>query len=238
MFKKRLIGNKFRLPKEVGSVFTTEDYKNLPKFSRERNGWYLEPLGLQTSLDDLRTKNSEWSKFYTFIRQEYPIQWFFRHWLTSWDNPVYSFTKLRYMKFLDIKYSTKRFIKPFFPRWRSSCKRHEYKDISSLIVDSNFALILDFWYEEVVDGNVDWQSQPDHKQFYEELKSNVKYIEKGRKKLQDKADKELTKASAKSKKGLSYQERYGRYNEVEQEIRNNDSKILEWLVGNRDFFWT
>lgn len=237
MFKNRLFSSKFMLPREAGSVYTVEDYKAIPKEKRELNGWYLVPFGLQVNLGDFKKKESEWDKFYAFVRQEYFFQWFFRHWITSWDNPVYAFLKLWYMKYQDVKHTTKRFFKPYFPRWRKSCKRHEYKDICSLVVDSNFALILDFWYEEVVDGFVNWQSQPSHKQFYNEIKKNVKYIEEGRKKLEDKSDIELSKATNKSRK-LSYQEKYGKYNKIEEQIKTLDTAVLVWLANNRNFFWT
>lgn len=237
MFKKRLFNSKFMLPREAGNIFTTEDYKALPKEKRERNGWYLLPYGLQVNLGDLKKKESEWDKFYSFIRQEYLFQWFFRHWLTSWDNPVYAFLKLQYMKYQEVKYTVKRYFNPYFPRWRKSCRRHEYKDIVGLVVDSNFALILDFWYEEVAKDLVNWQSDSGHKRFYKELKTNVKYIEEGRKKLQDKADEELSKATN-NKKKLSYDEKYKKYNKLEQQISDNDTKVLVWFIQNRHFFWT
>jgi len=235
MFKKSF-KSKYYLPNPI-RISTAEEYKALPQADRERNGLYLMPFGLAIDISTMGKGNSEWDKFYAFIRQEYPVQYFFRHWLTSWDNPIYAFLKLRYMKYEDVKYSTKRFFNPLFPRWRKSCKRHEYMDVCTLVTKSNFALILDFWYEEVVDGFVNWHSQPSHKQFYNEIKAHVKYIEEGRKKLEDKSDIELTKATKKSKK-LSYGERYGKHNKIEEQIKTLDTAVLVWLANNRDFLWT
>jgi len=234
-FNKRLFDSKYMLPRDVGNVFTTEDYKALPKEKRERNGFYLVPFGLQINIGELRSKKTEWDRFYDYIRQEYPLQWFARYWLTSWNNPVYAFLKLRYMKFQEVKYTIKRFVKPYFPRWRKSCRRQDYKDICSLIVDSNFALILDFWYEEVINGNVNWESDIEHKTFYNELKKAVKYIEIDRKNLSDKADEELTKAT--KRKG-SYEQKYGKLNKIEADIKTKDTEVLIWFVNNRDFFWS
>jgi len=232
------LNSKFYLPiNSCNKVSTTEDYKALPREQREKNGFYLIPFGLQIKFNDLGTKESEWDLFYKFIRQKYPIQWFFRHWLTSWDNPAYAFIKLRYMRYLDVKYAVKRFIKPLHPRWRNSCPRHVWKDISSVVVDSNFGLILDFWHEEVSQNTINWNSDPSHKTFYKELKAAVKYIEVTRKALEEKLDNALTVATKKSRK-LSYQQRYKKHNELEESIRIKDTKILTWFIENRNYFWT
>ena len=220
-------------------VHTVKDYIELPRALRETNyGFYLVPFALAFNIDGFYPDRvTEWDKFYNYIKTEYPIQWFFRHYLTSWDNPITRQLKLIGMRLSDVKYGIKRFVKPLFPRWRKSCSRHEYTDVQELIVSSNFALILDFWYEEVLDSTVEWDSNDEHKQFYEELSTHVKYIETGKKALEDKSSKELSIASKKKGK-KSYEERYGKYNKLEQELRNNDTHILSWFIENRRYFWT
>lgn len=234
--KKRL-NSKFFLPKDIcNSVYKFEDYKALPKEQREKHGLYLMPFGLQIDLKEFGVKRkTEWDLFYDYIRQEYPIQWFFRYWITSWNNPVYRVLKIIYMNYQDIKYTIKRFIKPFFPRWRASCKRHQYTDITELSVKSNFALILDYWHEEVSKDLVNWNADSHSKQFYKELKSAVKYIENDRKTLEDRADKELSKAT--KRKG-TYEVRYKKYNQLEEDIKNKDTETLIWFINNRNYFWT
>jgi hypothetical protein len=238
MFEKRLNSKFYLSPKTCKAVYTLEDYKALPLEQREIYGLYKIPFGLAIDLKKFSMdKKSEWDLFYDYIRQEYPIQWFFRHWITSWDNPMYAFLKLRYMRYLDAKYAVKRFITPLFPLWRKSCQRHEYKDICSLVVDSNFALILDFWHQEVSRNTINWNSDPSHKTFYKELKNVVKYIETDRKTLEAKSDNALSLATKKPRT-LTYQQRYGKHLALEEKIRIKDTEILTWFVENRNYFWT
>ena len=221
------------------NVSTVKEYIELPQALREsKYGFYLIPFALQFTIDGFFPgRVTEWDKFYSYVKTEYPFQWFFRHYLTSWDNPIAKHLKLIGMRLSDTKYRAKRFIKPLFPRWRKSCQRHEYTDIQELVVNSNLALILDFWYQEVVDGCVNWTSDENHRTFYKELKDNVKYIETGKKILEEKSSKELSIASKKKGK-KSYEERYGKYNKLEQELRDNDTHILSWFIENRGYFWT
>jgi hypothetical protein len=224
-------------PEMCRQVSTTEEYKALPKEQREKNGWYLIPFGLAVNLSDMKNKKrkSEWDLFYDYVRQEYPIQWFFRYWITSWDNPLYSVYKLNKMRYDEFYYTVRRYFKPYFPRWRASCKRHQYTDIVELSIKSNFALILDYWHEEVARDTVNWNADGHHKQFYKELKAAVKYIEVDRKKLEDKADKELTKAT---KRAGTYEVKYKKHNQIEETINNKDTEILHWFIDNRNYFWT
>ena len=180
---------------------------------------------------------SEWDSFYAYIKQNYPIQWFFRYYLTSWDNPIYKFIKLKVMKLNELKYATKRFFSPLCPRWRKSFPRYEYRDVCSVIENSNFALILDFWYEDVLNGFTNWNSSstPHVKKFYKELEKAIKYIEVGRKELQQKLDEALDESS--KKKAKPYNVRYGKYNKLEQKLKDSDTTILVWAMTNRHFFW-
>jgi len=217
-------------------IYTVEDYIGIPKVQREsKYGMYLEPHAL---IFNFSSRVSEWDKFYEFIKKEYPIQWFFRRWIFSLDNPVYKVHNLLKHHYLNHKYAVKRFFKPLFPRWRKCYSRYRYTDIKELVITSNFALILDFWYEEISKDIVNWNANKTHKTFYKELKAVVKYIEEGRQKLQYKADKELEKASNIKKKGLSYQVRYGKYNAAEKLIEDQDTHILSWFIENRGHFWT
>jgi hypothetical protein len=221
------------------TIQTAADYIALPKKDREtKYGLYLVPFALAFDFAAVSKNKSEWDKFYDFIRKEYPIQWFFRRWLLSLDNPVYKAYNLLKHHYLNHNYAIKRFFKPLFPRWRKSCPRHCYTDIIELIPKSNFALILDFWHEEISKEWINWNSDDEHKTFYKQLKNAVKYIEEGRQKLQNKADIELEKVTKNKKKGLSYQERYGKFNAVEKLIEDQDTHILSWFIKNRGYFWT
>ena len=188
------------------------------------------------SNDDGEKGWDEWDKE---IKKQYPIQWFFREWLMGWDNPVYSFLKIRSMRLNDQWWNIKRFIKPCCPRWRKSFPRHTYSDITNVLAQSNFALILDFWYVEAQPEitQVNWNSDKEHKEFYAWLKKAVKYVEVGRPQLQQKASDALHEASIKKGK-LSYEARYGKTNKLDAKIKEKDTELLVELMKRRDFFWT
>lgn len=225
------------------SCNSVDKYFQLPKSEREYKGLYKVPYALPTEFLSCGKIEKGWTTFYEKIKAEYPIQYFFRVWLFSYDNPVYSFLKHKIICPIDaFKHNTKRCFKPCHPRWRKVLPRHQYSDITELIVSSNFALICDFYHEEVENGWVDWSSDEKHKQFYKELKSYVKWIEEDRTALQDKIDKTLDKAikNRKYKKDgtLDYNATYLKVEALEQEYERRESEVLTWLITNRKFFWT
>ena len=238
-----LTKNKFRfhgLPQI--KVNTVDDYFSLPKNEREKFGLYLLPFALPFTFFNKEEKTKGWKEFYAQLKKEYPIQYFFREWMFSYKNPVYSFinTKLIW-PVKEMKGNLYRFLNPFHPRWRKVLPRHKYIDITELVIDSNFALILDFYHEEVKQGIVDWKSDDRHKKFHKELLNAVKWIEKDRINHLDKIDKAIslaTKTPVMKRGKYDYLATYKEHNKLEDELKNKDTKILTWFIENRDFFWT
>ncbi len=221
------------------NVRGVDAYFSLPKNQREMYGLYRKPWSLPLErMGCVEFSNDKgWESFYKSIKELYPVQWFIREWLLSFDNPIYSFIKLRCMKFDDLWWNTKRFFKPSCPRWRASYKRYQYKDMPAVIVDSNFALVLDFWHEEIPKGHTDWQADELHKEFYSWLESAVLYVGFKRKELEELGAEALRTASDKKGK-LGYKERYGEYNKLENELEETDAKFLYGVIKYRGFFWT
>jgi hypothetical protein len=239
---KRLEGSKFLPYVQVDSV---RDYFELPKSERERFGLYRKPFALpcewldnklSVKVGKVKPDKQGWASWESEIRRQYPVQWFLREWCMSWDNPVYAFFKGLYFDYREKKYAVKRFIKPFYPRFRKSMPRHKYCDASEALRKVTFALILDFWYDEIVDGHVNWDDNSEHKNFAKKVKLAVKYIEVDRPALEDRADKELSIAT-KKKKG-TYEQRYIKYNALEKKIADKDTELLVWAMQNREMFWT
>ena len=219
-----------------------KDYFDFPKEKREKWGLYLTPFALPMDRfinpDVTVTSTKGWNAWYAEIKKRYPVQYFFRKTLFSYYNPVYAFYKSFCWKFDEFVWNVRRFVKPHNPRFRKAYPRWDISDTTELAVDVNFALILDFWYEEVKNGIVDWTSDDKHKKFYRELKAAVKYIEKDRPALQKKSDAELTKASNKKRKEWSYMGLYDKYDALEKEITDRDTDWLIWFIKERDAFWT
>lgn len=239
---KRLAGHSFLPYVKVNSV---DDYFALPKNERERFGLYRKPFALPVEWLQIRsgakigktTANEKgWKSWQAEIKRIYPIQWWVREWCFSWDNPIYAIFKRTYFNYQEIRSAVRRFITPFYPRFRKACPRHKYSDICEFSREINFALILDFWYEEMLSGIVNWNDNGAHKKFYKEVKNAVKYIEKDRPKLIKQSDTELTRATYK-KKG-NFEERYGKHHALEAKIAEKDTDILVWFVKEREMFWT
>ena len=210
---------------------TTQEYFDLPKEKREKYGLYLLPLGLTVNFGGASLV-SEWDVFSKEIRKHYPIQWFFRMWCFSWSNPIYSTLTRLGFRYRDAKYAAKNFISPSFPRWRKTIKRHQSTDLTWLVIESNLNSLLDFWYEEVVDGWVNWNSDEQHKTFYKQLKTYVNWIEKKRPALQKKMDQTLALTGKNRKK------KYEAYDKLEQQSDNMEEEIVIWMVKNRNFLWS
>jgi len=217
------------------NVHTVEDYFNLPKKERSWMGLYLKPMSLRCSGHIFDSNEggytfnflSEWDNFSQMIRKEYPIQGYFREWFFTVDNPVYFFIWKIWDNAKDLYYNLKRLIWPVAPRFRKVAPRWRYDDVCEIIREVNFALILDFWHEEVVDGCVDWTSDEYHKKFYDWLKSSVEYIETGRKTLLDELN-------------ASYDlpDKYATTNRLEDVLRVKDEAILIQMMKYRERFWS
>ena len=235
--EKRLAGPTFLKYIEVSSV---DEYFALPKSGRELYGLYRKPFALPMDrpsfLGGGTSKQKGWNVWEKEIKRLYPLQWFVREWCFSWENPVYSFFKGFYFDYREKKYAIKRFIKPFYPRFRKSMPRHKYTDVCEAFRKVNFALLLDFWYDEMVDGIVNWNDNPLHKAFFNRVKAAVRYIEVERPALEKKSDTALTVAT-KKKKG-TFNERYAKHDAIEQKIKQKDTDLLVWMMQNREMFWT
>lgn len=216
-------------------VKSVNDYFNLPKKEREEYGFYKVPFSLPWSIYE---DTDGWGAFYERLATEYPIQFFFRVWLFSFSNPVYAFVKQYICWPLDnLKSNLRNLQTPCHPRWRKTLPRHKYCDIVNLIVDSNFNLLLDFYYEEVLNGCVDWDADEVHRVFHSRLVESVTWIEQTQKELIAKSDDALSRATN-DKDVKSYEEKYKEYNELEKQIEDKKTDILTWMIKNREFFWT
>lgn len=239
---KRLEGSSFLPYVKVNSV---DEYFDLPKRERERWGLYRRPFALPcewletrkgAKIGFVKPEKKGWKSWELEIKRRYPIQWFLRDWCFSWENPVYSFLKSLYFDYREKKYAVKRFLNPFYPRFRKSMPRHQYSDVSEALRKVNFALLLDFWHDEILNGCVDWNDNEAHKTFFKKIKAAVKYIEVERPKLEERADKALTVAT-KKRKG-TFEERYGKHDAIEKEIARKDTDLLVWMMQEREMFWT
>jgi hypothetical protein len=150
-------------------------------------------------------------------------------------------------------------IKPiFFPnnkKIRDSIPK-TWSDITSLIVEVNFAMIKQFYDDEYMLGFVDWKSDEKHREFEQWLQKAYTYISYKRPSLEAKmnesypplkpldemfkpiVDQEGRKMFQFNDDGVPYSEKYKKVIEFEEKIKNTDTKILKKMIEYRDFFWT
>ena len=167
----------------------------------------------------------------------------------AWDLFPYSFR----MYFFD-------YVKPIFcptnQKIRAAVPR-SWADITSLIVNVNFAMIKQFYEDEYLLGFVDWEgSSEGHKKFEEWLKEAYAYIAHKRPSLEVERDSSYPplkplnewfeeKINENGKKTylmihdeIPYEVRYKDVIRLEKEISENDTKFLKEMIEYRDFFWT
>ncbi len=216
-------------------VNSVDEYFLIPKNKRERYGIYLLPDSLPGNLDF--TSNSDWDKFSRRIRKEYPIQGWFRECFLDYDNPLYRgvYNILSVVK--DVRNNIKRFIRPLHPRLRKyTPHRYQQMDIPKAIIEINFAMVLDFWYEEVLRDQLhDWKEYSEISPFYNWIINSVDYIEKRRPLLVSQLDMEYDKIDYRSK--IPYKIKYKEVIRIEEELKTADSRILKEIIDYRDFFW-
>lgn len=217
------------------SVSTVEDYFSLNKKEREKFFIYLKPFSLPCDLFDHGSEKG-WRFWSKQIRKEYPIQGWFREFFLSYDNPIYSFFMINCRKLTNFFYSIKRFFNPCSPRFFKSWRRWEYLDKVEAIRIVNFAMIQDFWHDEVNNGFVNWESDTPHKVFYEWIKSAISWIEVERSICENRKDAGYNIAS--ELKDQPYEIRYSEVNKWEDVIKQKDQDILIDMIKYRDFFWT
>ena len=212
-------------------VKSATEYFNLPKEKREKFGFYLKPFSLPSKL--FSKSDDGWEVFEERIRREYPVQGWIREWFLSLDNPVYSFFGHLKSNLRKARLSVKHTFCPAHPRFRKEYPRHIWRDLSEAMVDINLALILDFWYEEIIDGHVDWTYHPE---FYEWIKGAVHYIEVVRPDIEDQISKAFK--DVKTFADMTYNEKYKKIDNLEAELYRLDTKIIKEMIENRVYFWT
>jgi hypothetical protein len=183
--------------------------------------WYKAPSSL--SWDD-------WENWRINMRQQYPVQYFFRE-------EVSLCFSIMWRRIKDFKYKIKCFFFPMHQEIRKAIPR-TWTDITSLVVDVNFAMILSF-KKEADESLVNWDGTPQHREFKNWLDSSAHWITVGKPNCQAQADvlhppHPLTDFQ----KGKSYEELYGELNKMEKLISETDSNILKQMIDYRDYMWT
>jgi hypothetical protein len=204
----------------VWNISTVEEYKALPLSSRTTffGLIYRTPFSLEWY---------EWDDFDTYIKKEYPIQYRIRDFFLSVEIKYSRIKSWFYDRYLWI-------FRPAHPILRKSFPR-EWHDLTSLIIDINFAIILQF-EDEMKNGWVDWQATEHHAAFAEWMKKAVNYIKVERPALLDAMYNSAPDTNVKLRDRKL--EDYDEWRRIEQLIESKDAELIKEMVDNRHYFWT
>jgi len=180
--------------------------------------WFVYPYAL-TSVD--------WIKFDSFIKNKYPVQYFLREKIDMWFYHYIAFPFKRTKT--TIKYSIrnprKEMRSKVFPRY--------WSDLSETIVIFHLEAIIEFVDREEGLTIIDYSSSKEQAQFQKELKECYEYAKTGRNAMH----KKLNEAYSRVPDTGSYSEVYKEVNDIEKEIHEYDTKVCEWVINNRMYFW-
>ncbi len=189
--------------------------------------WYKTPHSLEWNPHDDTVGWGAWKKE---TKKNYPIQYFFREDFTR-------FFRIRWIRLKELKYRIQCFFFPKHPEIRKAIPR-TWTDISNLVVDLNFAMILSF-KKEADESWVDWNGTEEHRKFKNWLDAAADWIQKTRPELEKQRDNSYPPHPLPAElKGKSYDELYGEVNRVEKLINDTDTTIIKQMIEYRDYMWT
>jgi hypothetical protein len=140
----------------------------------------------------------------------------------------------------DTTWAIYRWFKPCHAPVRSAIPR-TWTDCTQLILDVNFAIIKEFVEQEMASVVWDDPDRPELCAAGEWLKESYEYITKGRAELQQRFSDSLEAANnhpLQIRKQMTYEQKYGESTKIEQEIDDQDRKVLEGLARFRQWMWT
>jgi hypothetical protein len=172
----------------------------------------------------------DWASWNKQTKEKYPFQYWLR------EDVYYWFLGFKW-KWDDFSYKLKCTFKPKHQEIRKAIPK-TWVDISSLIVDVNFAMILSF-KKEADESWVNWDGTEKHREFKNWLDSAAHWITIGKVNCEAQADVLYPPCPLTDDlKGKSYEQLYGELNKMLSLIEETNSQILKQMIDYREYFWT
>lgn len=226
---------------------TMEDYLKLPYSQRHYFGFIYKPFLPRIeevhNLHELLEKDRK-SERNIYLRENYPIQFFFRETLIRAIKRLIDIPKYKIIRWKE------KLSDYFFPKQKWLYKKFpkQWTDKPEIIRISLFEIVVHFVEEE---GELDHFNPDDvldeHKdqwfKFCVELKECYEYIKNERPKLQKKIDDFYYKSGDCLMLPLedncddNCEKDYAKQAELEDSLSEIDTKYLTWIAANRDFMW-
>lgn len=170
-----------------------------------------------------------WAEWEKQIKRDYPMQYFVREFFSDCKYTIRN-------SYRDIKYTIKCFFKPYHSDIRKAIPR-KWADVSGLVVDVNFAMILSF-KKEADESCVDWDYS-DHRKFKNWLDASAKWIQEDRPAIEKQRDDAYPPYPLpEHMRDWSYDQLYSEVNKLDKIIDETDSAIIKQMVDYRDYMWT
>lgn len=191
-----------------------EDYEKLPKEKKFLLGiFYKRPPSYLMGED-----------FDSYFEKNFPIQYKIRNFFQN----IKYFFKISYR---DTRIKIKDFFSPCHPILRKSIPNH-WVDLCDLIVDVNFAFILQF--KEEMDTNPGVHDL----EFSKWLELSVQYIKVEREDINKEIDKTLEQLDIKNFNNNNNKIISEKVRNLEDKIREKDKEIIKKMIDYKDHFWT
>ena len=215
-------------------VHTVDEYKAVPRQSRELVVWYwpfplyIKPYALSAGKDLV----GEWEKFDAYVKKEYPVQYFFRDTVAGF--------------FWNIETSCKRIkrkIKPYIHHPRAEMRdkvfTREYNDLDSIIVEFCLQCVIEYVDREKCFDQTLFDYSEKVKTFAAQLKECHAYATKGRQEILTEIQKAWEDVPLMmSDLAQNKMDRYNKVTELEEKLVEADTQVCEWVVKNRRLLWT
>lgn len=213
-------------------VHTADEYKAMPRKSRELVVWYwpsplyIKPYALSAGDDLVR----EWTKFDEYVKKEYPVQYFFRDTIVGffWDVKHY---------FLTIKWEIIPYIWRERKEMRDKVFARKYRDLDSIIVEFCLQCVIEYVDREKCFENIAYDSTEELKTFAAQLKECHAYGTKGRQEILNEIEK-AWEAVVVGEVVQNKMEKYAKVTDLETKLDEADTQVCEWVVKNRKQLWT
>lgn len=193
---------------------------------------YLEFKGYFYSVP-FSASMEEWDAWRVNVKKKHPIQYAIRE---AIENTEYSLCR----KWRSLRYKVKTFFVPENAMIRKAVPKR-YADIASIILDVNFATILQF-KKEADESMVDWQAHEEHAEFKNWLNKACVWINEGRANLEKERDRAYPSRNTVNLLKPSTMEEhnamYGEVHRLEVLIDQTDENILIQMIKFRNYFWT
>jgi hypothetical protein len=180
--------------------------------------WYIEPcaLGLYG-----------WKEADQFFKSNYPVQYFLRNKIPR----LYNGYLVMYMR--DLKRKIQWSLRNPRKEMRNSVFPAHWQDLTETIIKFHVEAVIEFVEREKCFQKIDYSSDELHKKFEKELTEMYLYARTTRQELLQLVDEAYERVDYQK----PYQEAYKEISDIENDIKNRDLKLSQWVIENREFFW-